>query len=53
MKTIIESKCGGKKGGCCVEYELPYGVAPKRISDNPRPQIQAGDKKPKPKKETE
>lgn len=48
-KTV--GKCGGKKTGCTVEFELPYGLAPKHVTDrNPGIQVQAGSKKPKPSK---
>jgi len=47
MKTI-NNKCGGKKSGCCVEFELPYGLAPKHVTDKlPNIQHQAGTKKPR------
>lgn len=47
MKTI-NNRCGKKTSGCAVEYELPYGLAPKRISDKfPNPQNEAGKQKPK------
>lgn len=48
MVTIISNKCGGKSSGCCVELELPYGIAPNKISDNTTQPGQAGTK-PKPK----
>lgn len=47
MKTI-KNRCGKKTSGCAVEYELPYGIAPKHVSDvKPNPQGEAGLKKPK------
>lgn len=46
MKVI--NKCGGKKTGCTVEFDLPYGYAPKHVNDNKvNPQGEAGMNKPK------
>lgn len=42
MNKTIKSKCGGKKGGCAVEYELPYGITKTKVSDEAPGQNQAG-----------
>lgn len=43
MKKII-NKCGGKSSGCAVEFELPKGLTPHKVSDNSTEQGQAGTK---------
>lgn len=47
MEKLI-NKCGGKSSGCAVEYELPKGVTPHKVTDNGGSQGEAGGKtKPK------
>ncbi len=41
MKKVF-NKCGGKSSGCCADITLPYGLAPKRVTDNSASQGQAG-----------
>lgn len=43
MKTI-KAKCGGKSSGCAVEFDLPKGITPHRISDRSKEQSEAGTK---------
>lgn len=49
MKTITQpiNKCGGKKSGCVADIILPYGVAPKRVTDNAASQSEASEKSTK------
>lgn len=42
MKKTVKNKCGGKKGGCAVEYELPYGITKSKVTDEAAGQNQAG-----------
>lgn len=41
-KINPRNKCGGKSTGCTVEFELPYGIAKGKVTDESPQQNQAG-----------
>lgn len=45
MKTLkIKNRCGGKKTGCAVEFDLPSGITPHKVTDKGVSQGEAGTK---------
>lgn len=37
-QTTPQNKCGGKSSGCAVEFELPKGITPHKVTDKGKTQ---------------